>query len=145
MRNESGSATRPNERGSATRPNERGSATRRNERGSATMLMVGMMAVVVLLSYAAMLVAGYLVGHHRARSAADLSALSAAAVFQEGGDGCGQARRTARGNGARVTHCDRVGDEVGFVVTVRVSVPAGTRVPGLPRTITAEAHAEPVG
>jgi len=134
-----------NERGSATGCNERGSATGCNERGSATMLMIGLMAVVVLLSGAAMLVAGYLVGQHRARNAADLSALSAAAVFEQGGDGCAQARRTARANGARVTHCDQVGDEVDSVVTVRVAVSTRTRVPGLPRQTVAEAHAEPVG
>lgn len=116
-----------------------------NERGSATMLMVGLMAVVVLLSGAAMLVAGYLVGQHRARAAADLSALSAAAVFEQGGDGCAQAQRTARANGARVIRCDQVGDEVAFVVTVRVAVSVRTRVPGLPRLVVAEAHAEPVG
>ena len=115
----------------------------RNERGSATMLMIGLMAVVVLLSGTAMLVAGYLVGQHRARAAADLSALSAAAVFQGGGDGCTQARQTARRNDARLTRCDRVGDRVDWVVTVRVAVPTRTRVPGLPRAVTAEAHAEP--
>jgi secretion/DNA translocation related TadE-like protein len=102
-----------------------------------------MMAVVVLLSGTTMLVAGYLVGQHRARAAADLSALSAAAALRSGGDGCGQARRTARSNGARVTRCDRVGDEVDWVVTVRVSVPTRTRVPGLPQAVIAEAHAEP--
>jgi secretion/DNA translocation related TadE-like protein len=122
---------------------EHGSATDRSERGSATMLMIGLMAVVVLLSATAMLVAGYLVGQHRARAAADLSALSAAAAFQSDGDGCAQARQTARHNGAQVTRCDRVGDRVDWVVTVRVAVLTRTRVPGLPRAVTAEAHAEP--
>jgi secretion/DNA translocation related TadE-like protein len=122
----------------------RRSSSGRDERGSATFLMVGVMAVVVLLSGAALLVAGYALGNHRARAAADLSALSAAAAFERAGDGCAQARRTARANGARVTHCDRAGDEVDFVVTVQVAVSVRTRVPGLPTVIAAEANAEPV-
>jgi secretion/DNA translocation related TadE-like protein len=117
---------------------------RRDERGSATMLMVGVLAVVVLLSGAALLVAGYALSNHRARAAADLSALSAAAAFARAGDGCAQARRTAMANGARLTHCDRVGDDVDFVVTVGVAVSVRTRVPGLPTAIDAQAHAEPV-
>lgn len=116
-----------------------------NERGSATVLMVGIMAVVILLSGAALVIAGYVVGAHRARAAADLAALSAAAAFQQGHNGCAQARRTARQNGATVTGCDRVGDEVDFVVTVKVVVRVDTRISGLPRTIPAEAHAEPLG
>lgn len=108
------------------------------------MLMTGVLAVVVVISAAALLIAGFMLAQHGARSAADLSALSAAAGFSQGQDGCGQARRTARGNGARVTSCDRVGDEVDFVVTVAVAVEVRTRVPGLPRSVGATAHAEPV-
>ena len=46
------------------------------------------------------MVAGYLVSHHQARSAADLAALSGAAAYARGEDACDQARRTARQNGA---------------------------------------------
>lgn len=115
-----------------------------DQRGSATIVMTALMAAVVMFSGAAMLIAGFQVAQHRARAAADLSALSGAAAFQQGSDGCGQARRTATGNGARLTACDHVGDEVDFVVTVRVSVTVLTRIPGLPRSVTAEAHAEPL-
>lgn len=123
-----------------TGPGHRG----REQRGSATLLMAGVMAVVVVLGGTAMLVTGYLLAQHGARAAADLSALSAAAAFQEGEAGCGQARRTAKGNGARVVSCDRVGDELDFVVTVEVVVDVSTRVPGLPREVRAAAHAEPL-
>lgn len=103
--------------------------------------MAGIMGVVVTLASVAMLVAGYLVAHHSARAAADLAALSGAAAYAGGADACDQARRTARQNGARVIRCERVGDEVDFVVTVRTAVEVRSRVPGLPRRVEAQAHA----
>ena len=114
------------------------------DRGSASVLMVGVMAVVMACAGAALVVAGYLIGVHQARGAADLAALSAAAVYAGAEDGCAQARRTAQHNGARVTRCDRVGDEVDFVVTVRVAVDVATPIVGLPRAVSAEAHAGPL-
>ena len=116
----------------------------RSELGSASVLMAGILGVVVAFSSAALVIAGYAVGYRRARAAADLSALSAAAVFQHGQNPCAQAALTARQNGARVESCSRVGDAVDFVVTVRVSVAAATRLPHLPRKVAAEAHAGPV-
>ena len=115
-----------------------------SERGSATALMIGIMGVGMALSSAALVIAGYAVGFHRARAAADLSALSAAAAFQQGREPCAQAALTAKQNGARVDRCSQVGDAVDFVVTVRVSVVARTRIPNMPRTVAAEAHAGPV-
>ena len=106
--------------------------------------MAGTMGVVVALSGAALIIAGYALGYHRVRAAADLSALSGAAAFQLGRDPCAQAGQTARRNGARVDHCDVVGDAVDFVVTVRVSVLPRTRIAQLPTAVTAEAHAGPV-
>ena len=118
--------------------------TERTEQGSASVLMIGLMGIIVALSSAALMIAGYATGYHRARAAADLSALSGAAAFQHGDDTCAQARQTARQNGAQVDRCDVVGDAIDFVVTVRVSVAARTPVPQLPRTLAAEAHAGPV-
>ena len=112
-----------------------------SEFGSASVLMVGIMGVLIGLSSAALVIAGYAVGYHRARAAADLSALSGAAAFQQGRDPCAQAALTARHNGARVDRCSQVGDEVDFVVTVRVSVEVRTRMPQMPSTVAAEAHA----
>jgi secretion/DNA translocation related TadE-like protein len=107
--------------------------------------MAAIMGVVVTLGAASMVIAGYLVGHHRARSAADLAALSGAAAFARGEDACDHARRIAPQNGAKVISCTRVGDEIDFVVTVRTAVPARSGLPGLPRTVEAEAHAGRVG
>ena len=115
-----------------------------SELGSASVLMTGILGVIAALSGAALIIAGYAVGFHRARAAADLSALSGAAAFQDGREACAQASQTARQNGARMDHCDVVGDTIDFVVTVRVSVIARTRIPHLPRTVAAQAHAGPV-
>ena len=119
----------------------RAGAGARDQRGSGTVLMAAVMSVVVALAAAATVVAGYLVSHHRARSAADLAALSGAAAYAQGEDACDQARQTARRNGARVIRCDQVGDPVDFVVTVRVVVEVRVRSPGLPRRVEGEAHA----
>jgi len=116
----------------------------RGEGGSASVLMVGVVGVVIALSSAALIIAGYAVSYHRARAAADLGALSAAAVFQQGRDTCAQATLTAKQHGAQVERCDVVGDAIDFVVTVRVSLATRTRIPQLPKTVTAEAHAGPV-
>ena len=111
------------------------------ERGSAAVLMVAIMGVVVTLGAAAMVISGYLIEHHRARAAADLAALSGAAAYVRGQDACDQARQIARQNGAKVISCNRVGDHLDFVVTVRTAVAARSRLPGLPRTVEAEAYA----
>jgi secretion/DNA translocation related TadE-like protein len=118
--------------------------TVRSEIGSASVLMIGVIGVVVVFSSAALVIGGYAVGYHRARAAADLSALSGAAAYQQGREPCAQAAKTARQNGARVDRCDLVGDVIDFVVSVRVSVIARTRIPQLPSTVAAEAHAGPV-
>jgi secretion/DNA translocation related TadE-like protein len=115
-----------------------------SEFGNASVLMIGLVGVVVALSSAALVIAVCAVGYHRARAVADLSALSAAAAYQQGREACEQAAQTARQNGARVDRCDLVGDAVDFVVTVRVSVLARTQIPQLPKTVAAEAHAGPV-
>ena len=112
-----------------------------DQRGSGTVLVAAVMSVVVALGAAATVVAGYLLAHHRARSAADLAALSGAAAYAQGKDACQEARRTARRNGATATRCAQVGDPVDFVVTVRVVVEVRIRSPGLPRRIEAEAQA----
>jgi secretion/DNA translocation related TadE-like protein len=115
------------------------------EQGSATILMAAVMGVVVTFSAVAMVIAGYLAGHHRARAAADLAALSAAAAHTSGEDVCDQARRIAGQNGAKVTGCAQVGDDIDFVVTVRTIVPVRSTLPGLPHSVEAKAHAGRVG
>lgn len=113
----------------------------RDQRGGGTMLMMAVCVVVLVLGYAAMIICGYAIAAHRARAAADLAALSGATTASQGGDPCVSARRNAQAQLARVTECDRVGDQIDFVVTVTVSVSVSVRVPGLPQRVTAVAHA----
>jgi secretion/DNA translocation related TadE-like protein len=118
---------------------------RHDERGSGTLLVVGVMGVVAAVATMAMVAAVYLVAGHRAHGAADLAALSGAAAYAEGRSPCPAAARLARANDARLTRCDRVGDDVDYVVSVTVEVAVGLRVPGLPRALSGRAHAGPVG
>jgi secretion/DNA translocation related TadE-like protein len=113
------------------------------ERGSGTMLMVGVLGVLLALGAAATLAAGYVAAAHKARAAADLAALSAAVAIEAGADGCAVARRVATDNDTRLSACDRVGDQIDFVVSVEVVRPVRTGVPGLPAQVTAAAHAGP--
>lgn len=113
----------------------------RNERGGGTMLMVGVCAVVMMLAYAAMLISGYLIAAHRARAAADLAALSGATAASQGGDPCVTARDNAAAHHAQVTACERVGDQIDFVVTVTASVTVTLTAPGLPTTVSSVAYA----
>jgi secretion/DNA translocation related TadE-like protein len=114
---------------------------RATDRGSASVLLAAVMGVVVVLAGVAVLVAGYEVAQRRARAAADLAAVSAAAAQAEGQDACAQARRTARDNGATVLRCSTVGDPVEYVVSVRVAVGVRSTLRGLPSRVVAEAHA----
>jgi secretion/DNA translocation related TadE-like protein len=114
---------------------------RRDERGGGSVLMMGICVVVIMLGYTAMIICGYAIAAHRARAAADLAALSGATSASQGGDPCAAARRNAQAHLARITSCERVGDQIDFVISVTASVATTMRVPGLPRRIGAVAHA----
>ena len=102
--------------------------------------MLGVSTILMVLAFAGVVAAGYVTAGHRARSAADLAALSGAAEVQRGGDACGAATRLAEANGARIVACDRVGDQIDYVVTVRVACAVGGPA-GLPRSVEAVAYA----
>ena len=116
---------------------------RQDERGSGSVLVMAVMVVVLAVASAGILVAGYLVGAHRAKSVADLAAVSGAAAVVAGGDGCATARRVATRSGVVVSRCQQVGDQIDFVVGVTATVTAPVGVPGLPRHISAVAYAGP--
>lgn len=118
-----------------------GHSRRRDERGGGSVLMLGVCVVVIMFGYVAMIICGYAIAAHRARAAADLAALSGATIASEGGDPCDSARRNARAHLARITSCERVGDQIDFVVSVTASVATLMQVPGLPERVSAVAHA----
>ncbi|MEV8636727.1 Rv3654c family TadE-like protein [Streptosporangium sp. NPDC051023] len=111
------------------------------DRGAATVWMVGFMALIFVVASAIVLAGTARVARHRARSAADLSALAAARLaFADPRRGCAEASLSAVGNGTRLMRCSINGYGIADVqVTVRLSLPAlGSRL------ITASARAGPV-
>jgi secretion/DNA translocation related TadE-like protein len=112
-----------------------------DERGGGSMLMIGVCVVVMMFGYTAMIICGYVIAGHRARAAADLAALSGATTAGQGGDPCASARRNARAHLARISSCERVGDQIDYVVTVTATVSTLLHTPGLPRQVSATAHA----
>jgi len=102
------------------------------ERGSATVLALGLCLALGLLTVAGCALLTAVVASHRARAAADLSALAAAQRWLDGAPAdlaCAEARRVAGVNGATVRDCAPVADSV----TVIVVVPAGRLGPALAR------------
>lgn len=123
----------------------RGTAGRDSERGSGSILMVAVMTVVLMLVLTTICIAGYLVAGRQARGAADLAALSGAVAIGQGSDGCAAARENAQRNRARVVSCERVGDQIDFVITVTAAVEVPALMPGLPTRVEAVAYAGPSG
>ncbi|MFF3667419.1 Rv3654c family TadE-like protein [Microtetraspora malaysiensis] len=112
------------------------------ERGAATIWMVTLMAVVWIVALVVLQTGAARVARHRAQSAADLSALAAAAqALSSPQNACARARAVAVANGARMDACDLSEG----VVRVSVSVPVPRVLPLLgSATATARARAGPV-
>lgn len=117
------------------------SLLRERERGSATVWAIGVMVVVFVVAGAVVLAGMTRVARHRARSAADLSALAAARLaLADPERGCAEASSLAVGNGARLVRCSVDDHGVADVqVVVRLSLPV---LGG--RDVGAEARAGPV-
>lgn len=113
----------------------------RDERGGGTMVSLSTIAVVTLLGVVVVVGVLYVAAVHRARGAADLAALSAAARVPDGGDVCGAAERVAGRNGAEVVACETAGDTVEWAVHVKVKLEVKPLFPGLPDHVPAEAWA----
>jgi len=97
-------------------------ARRPEERGAATVLVITFSGVLVSVAVACAVVIGLVADHHRAEAAADLAAISAAAVLYApggGGDPCAVAAATARHNDAILTDCRIEGAQVWTEVSVR--------------------------
>ncbi|NPC98272.1 Rv3654c family TadE-like protein [Nocardioides sp. zg-DK7169] len=94
----------------------------RGERGGATVLAVALTGLLLLLGVALALVAGVVVAHRQAQSAADLAALGAAGALVDGRDPCTAGSAVAAANGARLVGCAVQGRTV--LVRVQVAGPA---------------------
>lgn len=119
----------------------RGGTLSSEEQGSATVLTVGAMGVLVMMLTGALLVVSVVRDVHRARSAADLSALAAAGPLPTGGrPSCADGSSVAMANGATLTGCDKLADGS---VEVRASVPLrwSATWAGIPDRATAAARA----
>lgn len=111
------------------------------EEGSGTVLVVAAVGVLLILSIAGLQVGTAASAAHRARAAADLSALAAASAIQAGqGDPCGRASDLASRNGARLVECAVAAGES---VVVRVSIGVTLAWPGVPDSAEASARAGP--
>jgi secretion/DNA translocation related TadE-like protein len=109
------------------------------ERGSATVVMVGVIAVVLMLTISGLVLASAVLASHRARAAADLAALAAAGVLMRGepaNAACESAAQVAAANHGRVQLCLASGTEV----RLSVAVPAAVKGLGV---ATARARAGP--
>jgi secretion/DNA translocation related TadE-like protein len=110
-----------------------------SERGSATVVMLGVIASVLMLTISGLLLASAVLASHRARTAADLGALAAAAGLIRGetvGAACDRAAQVADKNHGRMVQCSVTGSEV----RLSVSVLAGVRGVGV---ATARSRAGP--
>ena len=92
----------------------------RSERGSGTLLAALVVAVTVGLTGAAVVFGVGAAEAQRVEGAADLAAIAGADAQLAGGDACAGARASAAANRVEVTACELAGDEVEFVVAVRV-------------------------
>ncbi|OHQ51287.1 TadE-like protein [Corynebacterium sp. HMSC070H05] len=89
-----------------------------DDTGSATVTTTGIITAVVSLALAVMVTGTRTADAHRARVAADLSAVAAATALYRGADACEWGNETASGNGAEVTSCEFVDGDV--IVAVRL-------------------------
>lgn len=91
-----------------------------SQRGSATVMAAMMVVVIGLLAGVLVLGGVARAAGERVRGAADLAALAGARAQAENADACAAARSASTMNGAEISSCRVVGDEVEFVVLVEV-------------------------
>jgi secretion/DNA translocation related TadE-like protein len=109
------------------------------ERGAASVLVLAVAGVLVLIGAALGTVAAMVVDHRSAQAAADLAALAGARSQQLGGDACAAAGDIARRNGADLTRCRVVGEDVWVTAAV-----AGPRWLGQRGDLEGHARAGPL-
>lgn len=112
----------------------------RDERGSGTLLTMAAAMLVLACGLAVALWAAVSTARHRAATAADLAALSAAQAIQSGTDPCASAGRIAAAQRVTLKECQIEGEEV-LVVT---GAPVELGSLGRPE-VRSSARAGPIG
>ena len=116
-----------------------------DERGSAGALTLAIVLCLLTTMLVTVWVAGWFGVAHRARSAADLSALAGATAHEQGADACQAAQDNAVANGAKMTACSVEEGAGDFIVNVKVQVPLIPSIPGGPQALQGSARAGVVG
>jgi secretion/DNA translocation related TadE-like protein len=91
----------------------------------ATLWGLAWIFVCMTVAWLAVVAAAAVAAQHRVDSAADLSALSAAARLQRGDDACGAAVEIALENDASLSRCRVDGADVVVTVGRRIELPLG--------------------
>ncbi|QGF22828.1 Rv3654c family TadE-like protein [Raineyella fluvialis] len=114
----------------------------KEQRGSGTLLLCGVGVILLVLTWVGAVGGAYAIALHRVRGAADRAALAGAVAYASGYPPCPAARRQVAAEApAALTGCREVGDLHRYVISAEVQWPVATRVPGMPRSLSAVAHA----
>lgn len=116
----------------------RGSA---DERGAGTVVSAGLCLALCAVMLLGVWAVGWIGSVHRARTAADLSALAGAQAGGSGRDACTAARQAAGRNHADLRICRVAGHSEDLRVTVEVRTELLPRLPGGSHWTQARAHA----
>ncbi|UBU13811.1 Rv3654c family TadE-like protein [Nonomuraea gerenzanensis] len=109
------------------------------DRGSATLWGVALMGLLMAVAIALATVGSVRVAHHRANSAADLSALAAAKLALSDPEGaCAKAAELAAENGVELVNCHITDDIADIWTALPISLPLLGR-----RTVQGRSRAGP--
>ena len=116
----------------------------RSDDGSSTVMALGLIAVLLTVTAAAVVVLGAMRAAHVARSSADLAALAGAVAYQRdpaSSAACAEVERISRRHDVEMIACDV---SAGGVVTVTTAAPIPLRLAGIgPEQAEGRARAGP--
>jgi len=93
----------------------------------ATVAAIGLLGMLLLVTWVSVGCVHVAVAAHRAGAAADLAALAGAQALRDGADACAAVGRVAARNDGRVTACSAEGADVRVTVEVETPTMAGLR------------------
>lgn len=134
-------ATPLDPRAGQPKPAGRRPGRQRDQRGSGSMLILCVVVVLALVGLVMAWQGSWLASGARARSVADLVAITAAQAQQQGRAACEVAEEVAARNAARLTECAVTTGWGEFVVDVTIEVRLVPVVGGGPEVTSAESRA----